>query len=812
MSAAVLSRRTLAAIAAVGLAFGVPGLAAAQTPITIKTEGEFGDNMLPDSSFEKQYEPWWGTPDLTLDNSSGALCTVVPPKGGSAWSDIVGIDDVVLKKDEHYYFTFKAKGTLETPIRALVQEGHEPWGASYEGNPIMGQEFQEYNYAWTAKADIPIGQVVFQVGGATTEWTFCIDDVSLRTGPEPEPYRPDTGPTVRVNQLGYLPGAVKRANIVNPKTDPLDWTLRDANGNSIATGKTRVFGQDMTLAAHVHIADFSDVNTEGTGYTLEVDGDVSYPFAIAADLYSQLRYDALAYFYLARSGIEIEAQYVGEEYARPAGHIGVAPNKGDTNVPCAAPQEYYGGWTCDYTLDVTGGWYDAGDHGKYMVNGGISVAQVMSTYEHAKLRGTAEALADNSMRIPEAGNGVPDVLDEARWELEWMRKMRVPEGDQYAGLYHHKIHDERWTGLPLDPAKDEMPRELRRPSTAATLNFAAVAAQGARLWREFDAEFADALVAEAKAAYAAAQRIPDVYASESDGVNGGGPYNDGTLTDEFYWAAVQLYLTTGEQEYADLITYSEELQKDTFYRADGFDWQHTAMLGHIDLALVDNSHPQRERVREGLLEAAKRYLGDQRRVAFGQPYKPGSLSYIWGSNSAIVNNAIVLAVAYDLTKDETYRQAAIEAADYLLGRNGMNNSYITGYGTVYSENQHSRMFAAQLSPNSPHPPKGTLAGGPNSDVPDPVSSALFSLGCAPQQCYVDHIQAWGVNEMTINWNSALSWYATWLADQGSSVGGADNTPLLIGGGAAGAVAIAAAAVVALRRRGTSAAPAASTDA
>src|SRR5690606_37524357 len=143
----------------------------------------------------------------------------------------------------------------------------------------------------------------------------------------------------------------------------------------------------------------------------------------------------------------------------------------------------------------------------------------------------------------------------------------------------------------LDPAKDEMPRELRRPSTAATLNFAAAAAQGARLWREFDAEFADALVAEAKAAYAAAQRIPDVYASASDGVNGGGPYNDGTLTDEFYWAAVQLYLTTGEQEYADLITHSEELQKDTFYRADGFDWQHTAMLGHIDLALVDNSHP-----------------------------------------------------------------------------------------------------------------------------------------------------------------------------------------------------------------------------
>ena len=117
-------------------------------------------------------------------------------------------------------------------------------------------------------------------------------------------------------------------------------------------------------------------------------------------------------------------------------------------------------WTCDYTRDVTGGWYDAGDHGKYVVNGGISVAQLMQEYERTLTAPTASrrALGDGTLAIPESGNGVPDLLDEARWELEWMLKMQVPAGEPYAGLAHHKVHDANWTGLPTDPAADPQAR------------------------------------------------------------------------------------------------------------------------------------------------------------------------------------------------------------------------------------------------------------------------------------------------------------------------------------------------------------------
>ena len=94
-------------------------------------------------------------------------------------------------------------------------------------------------------------------------------------------------------------------------------------------------------------------------------------------VYDQLRSDALQFFYTQRSGIAIDGALRRRAYARPAGHLGVAPNQGDTDVPCQPG-------VCDYRLDVRGGWYDAGDHGKYVVNGGIATCQLLNTYERTK--------------------------------------------------------------------------------------------------------------------------------------------------------------------------------------------------------------------------------------------------------------------------------------------------------------------------------------------------------------------------------------------------------------------------------------------
>ena len=98
-------------------------------------------------------------------------------------------------------------------------------------------------------------------------------------------------------------------------------------------------------------------------------------------------------------------------------------------------------------------------------------------------------LGDGSLGIPESSNSVPDLLDEVRWEVEWMLRMQVAVGEPHAGLAHHKIHEDAWTDLPNDPSVRGAPRYLHRPSTAAGLNLAAVAAQAARVWRKLDPAF-----------------------------------------------------------------------------------------------------------------------------------------------------------------------------------------------------------------------------------------------------------------------------------------------------------------------------------
>jgi endoglucanase len=453
-------------------------------------------------AFDDGQTGWWATENLTPELRDGQICAAVPGGLTNPWDAIIGQDDVALEKGESYEFSFRASGDPKGPVRALVQENKAPWTAYIETVPQTMPGGEVYSVQFRSLVDNPAAQIVFQVGGAAG-WTVCLDDIHLTGGAEIQAYRPDTGPTLRVNQLGYLPDGPKRATWVSDQRTEQGWTFRNAEGKVLVRGKTRVLGDDPASGLKLHLIDFSEVSETGEGFMLGAGGDRSYPFAIRADLYAGLLGDALSYFYPVRSGIAIDGALAGEAYARPAGHIGLAPNTGDTETPCQTPESslvaYGEPWTCDYRLDVTGGWYDAGDHGKYVVNGGISVAQLLSAYER-----DPEAFKDGDQAVPEAGNGVPDILDEARWELDFMMKMVVPEGQPLAGLVHHKVHDAEWTGLPLMPHLDDKRRELHRPSTAATLNLAAAAAQAARLFRPFDSSFADKLLASARAAFSAA--------------------------------------------------------------------------------------------------------------------------------------------------------------------------------------------------------------------------------------------------------------------------------------------------------------------
>lgn len=589
-------------------------------------------------------------------------------------------------------------------------------------------------------------------------------------------------PNVLVNQVGYFRNGTKRATVVSTATEPLTWQLRDRTGVVVATGQTEPFGFDESAGLDTHVIDFSTVRAGGTGFTLVVGHDRSLPFTIGlGGVYADLRDDAIEYFYPARSGVEIEAAIAGEQLARPAGHVAApgagATNQGDLDVPCA-PQA---GCPEGYTLDVVGGWYDAGDHGKYVVSGAVAASHLLSLYERSTEQPGASP--DGSLAIPEVGNGVPDVLDEARWELEWLLAMQVPAGStpfeidgrtvDLSGMVHHKVHDTRWTDLPTQPADDAEARVLARPSTAATLDFAAVAAQGARVWRDHDPAFADRLLAASTRAFAAARTFPKaLYAppATGGGGDGGGAYDDTTVADEFYWAATELYLTTGSARYGDLVEHSPMHRADVFPQS-GFTWRNVAPLARLRLATVPNQLPGLASVRDSVTAAADELLVVQAGQSMGQPYAGADGQFEWGSNAQVLHNLMVLATADDVTGDARYRSAVLEGIDYLFGRNALGRSYVTGWGAEdrFSENQHSRWWAAQLDDELPHPPAGALAGGPNSDSVtwDPTTAAEFPRGsCAPQQCYVDDIEAWATNEVAVNWNAALAWVAAYLASGG----------------------------------------------
>ena len=585
---------------------------------------------------------------------------------------------------------------------------------------------------------------------------------------------------VRLNQLGFEPAAAKRAIAPNASRTPVRWRLVDARGRTRAQGATRVAGDDAASGEHVHQVDLSDFGAAGDGYRLQVGGAESRPFRIGARPYARLKYDALAYFYHNRSGVPIEASLVGERWARPAGH---APDR----ATCFAGADQQGNrWEgCGYTLDATGGWYDAGDHGKYVVNGGIALWTLLNAYERAQIRRTADAFADGRAAIPERGNGVNDLLDEARWQLKFMLAMQVPQGARLqapvgpqargakpnlqaidaSGMAHHKLADERWTALPTAPHEDRMTRFLYPPSTAATLNLAATAAQCARIWRTIDTAFSAQCLTAAERAFTAARRNPEVYAWNS--FDGSGGYGDARVDDEFYWAAAELFATTGRAEYE---TFLRALP--LFLTAPAADalgtgdiaWPQVGALGTITLALTPNRLPPADlsRARANLVRAADGYLAQAEREGYRIPYSvPG---YPWGSNSSLLNRAVVLALAHDFTGRRGYRDGVVDVMDYILGRNPLDQSYVSGYGARPMRHPHHRFWAGQG--RYPPPPPGALSGGPNDTaMSDPVARTMRGT-CRPQTCWRDHIDAFTLNEVAVNWNAPLVWVTAYLDEGG----------------------------------------------
>ena len=746
--------------------------------------------------------------------------------------------------------TEKLKSASKTGEKVDFGMGWDSW----KNQPtVTANKWTTYAWEFTAEKDSKgTAEMTFHLGGtsAYNDFICCeagtllkFDNLALvdmtddKSNYNAEAAYQPTG--VEVNQVGYYPLLEKKATLIldGPDTTAKDFQVKDSSGAVVYEGKTDASrGGEVCDGSETYnqIIDFSDFQTEGTGYTITCDGKTSLPFDIGNNIYDGMTTNAMNYFYQNRSGVNIDAAYItsqGEnsdksKLARKAGHnpdTAYIQNKWVYIIPDENSIEKNNG-----TIDVTGGWYDAGDHGKYVVNGGVSMWTLLNLYESDLMAGDASKWADGSgtVVVPETGNSMPDILDEVKIEADFFKKMQRSDG-----MVYHKIHDYKWTALCVAPADDELTRIVKPVTYAATLNFAAAMAQYARLAKDYDQD-ASGYLADAEKAYKAAKAsykpfsndwgtdqyadLESLYAPIAQN-KGGGPYGDTDVEDEFYWAACELYIATGDASYkTDLEGYSAGAGAygvDTaLYGGENngtrssFTWGTLASLGTFSLCV--NAKDMQEKgllsaeevstIQKNVKQAADYFIDLENQSDFGIPYvghdynadvwsvadyeagngvdgvvsKELKNGYEWGSNSMVMNNAITMALAYDIDHEAKYINGVSTAMDYILGRNVIEQSYVTGYGEHCLKYPHHRWWSGQLDAERfPYAPDGVLSGGPNSQMQDPmIQGAGYKAGSlAPMACYLDNVEAWSVNECTINWNSPLVWIASFLEDEAPNV-------------------------------------------
>ena len=530
---------------------------------------------------------------------------------------------------------------------------------------------------------------------------------------------------IKLNQIGYHPDARKVAIVPADGTEVFR-LINSKDGTRVYEGKLT----SPKLWAHsgetVRQAEFSEFATPGI-YILELpETALSHPFTIHSTALLNVHKAALKSYYLNRSGMEIAAQY-GGEFARAAGH----PDNSVKVHKSAASKSRPAGTK----VSAPGGWYDAGDYGKYTVNSGISTYTLLLAYLHFE-----DFYNEMNTGIPESGDKVPDILDEAKWNLDWMQRMQDEDG----GVYH-KLTALRFSAIDTTPEKHTAQRYMIGKSVTAALDFAAVMAVASRVFKDFDAEFpglADQYRQQAEKAFQWAMDNPDALYQQPRDVKTGA-YGDKNAADEFAWAAAELYLLTKKAAYLEVFTNSN------IDAGANLSWPTVDALSFISLSSFGKdllSPESYQKVQSDLLEAANElhqiYADSAYGVSADQP------DFVWGSNSDILNNGLVLVQAFRLTGEQRYLNAAMSTVNYVLGTNATGYSFVTGHGDKTPMNIHHRPSVADKV-KAPVP--GFLAGGPHSGRQDKCDYPSEQ----PAMNYADTVCSYSTNEIAINWNAPL---------------------------------------------------------
>lgn len=526
--------------------------------------------------------------------------------------------------------------------------------------------------------------------------------------------------SIRINQLGYYPDAAKIAIAIgDTKTDV--FSLLDEKGETVFEGK---LGKPIFWAKSEETArkaDFSDFSKSGR-YRLKIDSNVSWPFSIQQDVWNEVSVGLMKSYYLQRASMPIEEKYAGI-YQRKAGH----PDTDAVFHPSTGKKG---------RLNAPGGWYDAGDFGKYIVSASFTIANMMSLMELVP-----NAYPDGSVNIPESGNGISDLLDEVRYELEWMKKMQDSDGGVFVKMTTDIYPDMMF------PHTDPLQRNVYGKSTASALNFSAAMAMAYRLFTPIDSKWAKDCLERSERAWKWARKNPNVIFTNPEGVLSGA-YSNSDMSDEFLWAASELLISTEKSKYKKYLMKNIDALK----RYEKPTWPNELGLGIMSLVVHREALPKKLRAvaEKSIKEWSDKTLQDMNASAYQVP----EIEFTWGSNGDMGAAGLSFIYTYQFTGDKKYLDAAAAVADYILGKNATGYNFVTGFGSKQVVNLHHSVSIADGIPGSL---PGFIPGGPNANLEDAVTDAhgeaAIYASTLPAKAYVDSQLSYSSNENDILYTS-----------------------------------------------------------
>jgi endoglucanase len=538
----------------------------------------------------------------------------------------------------------------------------------------------------------------------------------------PDPV-PDVKGHIRFNQVGYYPRAVKEFVVADyPATSFL---ILNDRGKTVFEGTLNDNGTWDASGEKLLLGDFSRLSKAGT-FTIQLNtGITSAPFKIVPGVYEEALDASIKSYYFQRASMPIEEQY-GGIYRRASGH----PDDQCLFHPSTGLTEG--------RLNSPGGWYDAGDYGKYVVNAAITVGQMLNILEILP-----EAVPGDDLNIPESGNGIPDLLDEIRYELEWLMTMQDEDG----GVFH-KLTALNFGGF-IMPVEFDLDRYIIGKGTTSTLNFAAVMALASRVFAELGPEFSSTALESAEYAWNWAVENDSIPFRNPEDVFTG-EYGDDHFSDDFYWAAAELYISSGKDSYlAALEMYNQPYKHQItnswkfFIRNMGF---HTLLIKNPDL------DPE---LKKQHLALSDEILTKMNSI----PYRISIDHFEWGSNSDVLNQAMILCIAHHLSGEQKYLDGAIRNIDYIFGKNATGYSFLTGFGSRQVLNPHHRPSGADAIDE---PVPGFIVGGPNKDKQDRQEVKYASD--YPAKSFEDVVESYASNEVCLNWNAPAVFVLVYLEE------------------------------------------------